>query len=174
MHCQSNKLRSFTVWQEFGKIAQRSYSYSTCLLYEQGSRKPFLITVAGEENMSHTSLYCNVTQNSHTQPHRAGTIKTVMLFFMLWVTYQALNNLSFLHFSGIQCLQRGGCILLLWLKWNYSCILFERTFNYWCCHGWTVETACVQTQGTLVVMTHGMQDTYIVHEECTNIGKQVV
>lgn len=79
------------------------------------------------------------------------------------VIFHALNDISNLgHSLNISVEQRGGSLFLLWLKWNFSCVLFYCTFNYWYHRGWRVGKACVQTfTGTLVVMTYGMQDTYI-------------
>lgn len=144
MHCQSNKLQSFTVWQEFGKIAWRSYSYSMGLLYEWGSMKAFLITVAEEENMSQTSLRCNRTQSSHTQLLHAWTIKMFLLFFMLGMTYQTFGqSIIPIHQCNSVFTEGGGReggshIAVVTQAKLFVHSLFITTLNYWCHHSWTV------------------------------------
>lgn len=158
MHCQSNKLQSFTVWQDFGKIAQRSYSYSTCLLYEWVSRKAFLITVAEEENMSQTSLCWNPTRAatpSYTMHEQSEHLCNFSCF-----EWHIKPRTFTQHISVTE--GRGHIAVVTQVK------LFMHSF-FFIAHSiiddttvWTVWKACVQTlAGTLVVMTCGMQDTYI-------------
>lgn len=173
MPCQSNKLQSFTVRQEFGKIAQRSYSYSTCLAYEQGSRKAFLITVAEEENMSQTSLCCNLTQDSHTQLHHTWTIESACYFSCcgwhikpctisqsnIWTrklsvysgkcAYCCCDSSKTIHAFFVSYTQ----LLMLDASWNSFCANSGHFSGYDMWHARYIYIGC---------------------EACTNIGKQVV
>ncbi len=154
----------------FGKNSPEELQCMFAVL--RGSKKGFLITVAEEENMSRTRLCCNRT--------RAATPSSTMheqsehsCYFSCFGRHirPRKNNHPGIPISVFQCLQRGGW--MCWLHKTVHAFFFTHTqllmwprWNSW-------NSLCANSHFSSYDMWHARY-IYIVYEEWTNIGKQVV
>lgn len=127
-------------------------------------RKKTAQVAAVNPERSHPATPCMNNQNVHVMFHAlvdiSGLGQSIIPMYQCTVT---------------QCLQRGRCLLLLWLKWNYSCIPLSHTqllmpprFDRW---------NSLWANFSRHFSGYDMWNAryiYIVYKECTKIGKQMV